>query len=78
MMLGAQHLGPNCSGLWSALKNRRKSGTETSNSANKAMLPNASGQVRSTLSPRFIVVLDFGIPLSETTTNDLFEHDVIV
>jgi len=66
MVLGAQHLGPSCSGLWSALKNRRKSGTETSNSATKAMFSSASGQVRSTLSPHCIVVLDFGIPLSET------------
>ena len=67
VMLGAQHLGLNCSGLWSALKNRWKSGTETSNLATKAMFISASGQVRSTLSPRCIVVLsDCGIPLSET------------
>ena len=67
VMLGAQHLGPNCSELWSALKNRRKSGMETSNLATKAMFSSASGQVRSTLFPRCtIVVLDFGISLSET------------
>jgi hypothetical protein len=50
----------------SGVKNRRTSGTETSNSATKAMFSSASGQVRSTLSPRCIAVLDFGIPLSET------------
>jgi hypothetical protein len=56
MMLGrAQNLGPNCSGLWSALKNRRNSGTETSNSATKAMFSSLSGQAWSTLSPAVLL-----------------------